>query len=61
MREDFLLMIQNPTQEHIIEYGGFKRDGLETRTYLQKKEGLNYRYVKGKVLEDGVTTTHLNK
>ena len=44
----------------MIENAGFIRDGLETRTYLQTKRGLNYWYVKRKVLDDGVTTTHLD-
>ena len=60
VREDFLSIIQNPEKKHIIENAGFIRDGLETRTYLQTKKGLNYWYVKRKVLEDGVTTTHLD-
>ena len=60
IRDDFLSIIQNPGQEHMIENAGFIRDGLETRTYLQTKRGLNYWYVKRKVLDDGVTTTHLD-
>ena len=60
IRDDFLSIIQNPGQEHLIENAGFIRDGLETRTYLQTKRGLNYWYVKRKVLDDGVTTTHLD-
>ena len=60
MREDFLSIIENPTQKHLVENAGFIRDGLETRTYIQTKRGLNYWYVKRKVLQDGVTTSHLD-
>ena len=60
VREDFLSIIENPTQKHLVENAGFIRDGLETRTYIQTKRGLNYWYVKRKVLQDGVTTSHLD-
>ena len=43
-----------------MENAGFIRDGVETRTYKQTKRGLNYWYVKRKILSDGVSTTHLD-
>ena len=60
VREDFLSIIEDPTVKHFIENAGFIMDGLETRTSTQVKKGLNYFYVKRKVLEDGVSTTHLD-
>ena len=30
----------------MVENAGFIRDGVETRTYLQTKKGLNYFYPK---------------
>ena len=59
-REDFLSMIENPQKLHTVENAGFIRDGLDTRTYTQTKKGLNYFYIKRKVLSDGVSTTHLD-
>ena len=59
-KEDFLGMIENPRKEHTVENAGFLRDGLKTRTYTQKKRGLNYFYIKRKVLSDGINTTHLD-
>ena len=53
-------IIENPNLKHLVENAGFIRDGLETRTYLQTKKGLNYWYVKQKVLQDGVTTYYLD-
>ena len=58
--DNTLIVLKIWYKKHIIENAGFIRDGLETRTYLQTKKGLNYWYVKRKVLEDGVTTTHLD-
>ena len=60
IREDFLRIIENPSDVTYVENAGFIRDGLETRTYTQKKRGLNYFYCKRIVLADGVNTTHLN-
>ena len=60
VKDDFLSIINNPTKEYLVENAGFIRDGLETRTYTQVKKGLNYFYVKRKVLADGITTTHLD-
>ena len=59
VREDFLSIIENPRQEHLVENAGFIRDGLHTRTYIQIKKGLNYFYAKREILADGVSTTHL--
>ncbi len=53
-------IINEPGKEHYIENAGFIRDGLMTRTYTEKKRGLNYFYCKRKVLDDGVTTTYLD-
>ena len=44
----------------MVENAGFIRDGVETRTYIQTKKGLNYFYPKRQVLDEGVSTTHLN-
>ena len=60
VRDDFLEMIKNPRKDHYVENAGFIRDGLDTRTYVQRKRGLNYFYCKRKVLEDGISTTHLD-
>ena len=60
VREDFLKIIENPLYEHLVENAGFIRDGVETRTYKQTKRGLNYWYVKRKILNDGVSSTHLD-
>ena len=60
VRDDFLKIIDNPLYEHLVENVGFIRDGVETRTYRQVKRGLNYWYVKRKILNDGVSSTHLD-
>ena len=60
VREDFMNMINNPRNVHLVENAGFIRDGLETKTYTQWKRGLNYFYCKRIVLEDGVTTIPLD-
>ena len=60
VREDFLHIIENPRDITYVENAGFIRDQLETRTYTQKKRGLNYFYCKRIVLADGINTTHLN-
>ena len=60
VREDFLKIIENPLYKHLVENAGFICDGVETRTYKQTKRGLNYWYVKRKILNDGVSSTHLD-
>ncbi len=39
---------------------GFIRDGLDIKTYTQKKVGFRYFYAKRQVLSDGISTTHLD-
>ena len=45
---------------HYVQNSGFVVDGTTTLTYTQMKRGLSYFYCKREVLEDGITTTHLN-
>ena len=45
---------------HYVQNSGFVVDGTTTLTYTQMKRGLSYLYCKRKVLEDGITTTHLD-
>ena len=46
---------------HKVENAGFIRgkDGV-IQTYTQVKTGMGYFYAKRKVLDDGVSTTHLD-
>ena len=60
IKQDFLEMIENPSKEHTVQNAGFIREGTDILTYTQNKKGLNYFYAKRIVLEDGVSTTHLN-
>ena len=60
IKQDFLEMIENPSKEHMVQNAGFIREGTDILTYTHKKKGLNYFYAKRIVLEDGVSTTHLN-
>ena len=53
-------MIENPCQSHTVENAGFIREGTDILTYTQRKKGLNYFYAKRIVLDDGVSTTHLD-
>ena len=60
-REDFkdVVTTQEPCK---VENAGFirsKEDG-SIKTYTQSKIGMSYIYMKGKVLADGVSTTHLD-
>ena len=59
-KKDFLDMIENPCQSHTVENAGFIREGTDILSYTQRKKGLNYFYAKRIVLNDGVSTTHLN-
>ena len=45
---------------HYVQNSGFVVDGTTTLTYTQIKRGLSYFYCKRKVLEDGISTTHLD-
>ena len=58
IREDFLDVLQNKS-EHTVQNAGFIDEGVRKGTYIQTKKGLNYFYCKRIVLEDGVSTTHL--
>ena len=60
LKQHFLEMIKNPSQNHTVENAGFIREGTDILTYTQRKKGLNYFYAKRIVLDDGVSTTHLN-
>ena len=48
-------------EPHRVENAGFIRgkDGV-IKTYTQAKTGMGYFYAKRKVLDDGVSTTHLD-
>ena len=45
---------------HTVKNAGFINDGADKKTYTQTKIGLSYFYPKRIVLEDGVSTTHLD-
>ena len=45
---------------HYVQNSGFVVDGTTTLTYTQMKRGLSYFYCKRMVLEDGISTTHLD-
>ena len=57
-KEDFLDVLR----KHIFHAmnAGIISDGQTMKTYLQKKIGMTYFYPKRKILEDGVSTTHLD-
>ena len=60
LKEHFLNVL-NTQQPHSAENAGFIKDSRGTiKTNTQKKVGMGYFYGKRKVLEDGVTTTHLD-
>ena len=59
LKKHFLAVLQ--TQKHKdIENAGFIKDGATIKTYTQKKKGMGYFYAKRKVLDDGISTTHLD-
>ena len=58
IRENFLDVLLNKS-EHTVQNAGFIDEGVRKGTYIQTKKGLNYFYCKRIVLEDGVSTTHL--
>ena len=57
-KEDFLDVLR----KHVFHAmnAGIISDGQTMKTYLQKKIGMTYFYPKRKILEDGVSTTHLD-
>ena len=59
MKENFLDILHTRKPKSIVN-AGFIRDGYKIKTYTQKKKGLEYFYAKRKVLEDGVSTRHLD-
>ena len=60
LKEHFLGVL-NTQKPHRVENAGFIKDSRGIiKTYTQKKVGMGYFYAKRKVLEDGVTTTHLD-
>ena len=59
IKENFLSVIETQLS-HSIKNAGFIQDGLCTKTYTQTKKGLAYFYAKRKVLDDGISTTHLD-
>ena len=59
VKENFFSVIESK-KPHTVTNAGFIRDNLCTKTYTQSKRGLEYFYGKRIVLEDGVSTTHLN-
>ena len=59
--KEHLLHVLNTKQPHSVENAGFVRDkDGNITTYTQKKVSMAYFYAKRKVLDDGVTTTHLD-
>ena len=60
LKEHFLIVL-NTQRPHSVQNAGFIKDSRGTiKTYTQEKRGMGYFYAKRKVLEDGVTTTHLD-
>ena len=59
IKEHFLDLL-NSKQPRSVENAGFIRENNKILTYTQKKKGLEYFYAKRKVLDDGVSTTHLD-
>ena len=57
VKAEFLIL--NTQKPRTVENAGFVKDGRITKIYKQKKRGLEYFYAKRKVLEDGISTTHL--
>ena len=58
VRQNFLDVLTQKLEHH-VQNAGFIREGTQTFTYTQEKQGLNYFYCKRIVLEDGITTTYL--
>ena len=58
MREDFLGVLLEKN-DHQVQNADFIDDGIRKSTYTQTKKGLNYFYCKRIVLDDGISTTHL--
>ena len=57
----FMPKVLKSKKPHMVENAGFIRgkDGI-IKTYTQMKSGMGYFYAKRKVLDDGVSTTHLD-
>ena len=60
LKEHFVNVLDTQKQ-HFVKNAGFVKDkeGI-IKTYTQKKVGMGYFYAKREVLEDGVTTIHLD-
>ena len=61
LKVDHFKNVLNTKEPHRVENAGFIRfkDGV-IKTYTQAKTGMGYFYAKRKVLDDGVSTTHLD-
>ena len=60
LKEHYLTVLKSQ-KPHMVENAGFITDKSGViKTYTQKKIGFGYFYAKRKVLEDGVSTTHLD-
>ena len=59
-REEFLSVLSKPKSEQRVLNSGFVIEDNITKTYTQRKKGLNYFYCKREVLSDGISTTHLD-
>ena len=59
LKEHFLKVLS--TRDWInVENAGFKKTGTKINTYTQKKKGCGYFYAKRQVLDDGISTVHLD-
>ena len=61
LQKDHFKNVLDTKEPHRVENAGFIRgkDGV-IKTYTQVKTGMGYFYAKRKVLDDGVSTTHLD-
>ena len=59
VKDDFLGVLDNPRNRHMVQNSGFIRHDDEIRTYTQEKKGLEYFYGKRIVQDDGVSTAPL--
>ena len=61
--KDHFLDVLTTQKPKNVENAGFMKTGSSNstiKTYTQKKKGLGYFYAKRQVLDDGVSTTHLD-
>ena len=58
IKDHFLSVLHSQKSKDIVNAGFIKLDG-QIKTYIQTKKGLGYFYGKRKVLDDGISTTHL--